>query len=307
MTTYVYRNGSRLTPFMLYQIERLNADFRARWGLEIIVSSGIRLHQEQIDIFLQRYVTAGNINGRKVYDTRVWNGTRYYRISSAGTVAVPGYSNHEIQGQNAAVDIRDTGNDAGVATWGSARQKWVAERAHLYGMDWEGRFFNEAWHYKMFNIFSAVPSGGGGTPIKKGIMVTQYHREDATSRKSGRELQPGSSFWLNTVNGAKTSQATNVAGGVGPTVFTLHVYALGKPGDAVDVQLYWDQTKTTGPHSGHYTERMVFDKEGIINRSVTSQRGLGAGDAVYANFRVPKSNAGAVKVSVFDSDAYLII
>lgn len=306
MTTYVYRNGSRLTPYMLYQIERLNAAFKARWGLEIVVSSGIRLHQEQINVFLQRYVTAGNIRGRKVYDTRVWRGVRYYRISSAGTVAVPGTSNHEIQGSNAAVDIRDTGSDAGVATWGSARQKWVAAEAPKYGMDWEGRFFNEAWHYKVFNIFAAVPSGGGGTSIKKGIMVTHYHREDATSRKRGRSLQPGSSFWLNTVDQAATSKATNVVGGIGPYTLTLHVYATGTPGDAIDVQLYWDNTKTSGPHSGHYTERMVFDKEGVINQSVSSQRAVANGYAVYANFRVPRSNKGPVKVTVFDSDAYLL-
>lgn len=307
MTVYVYRNGARLTPYMLYQIERLNADFKKRWGLEIIVSSGIRLHQEQIDIFLQRYVTANKINGRKVYDTRVWNGVRYYRISSAGTVAVPGYSNHEVQGTNGAVDIRDTGNDAGVATWGSARQKWVAERAHLYDMDWEGRFFNEAWHYKMKNIFSAVPSGGGGTPIKKGIQVIHYHREDKTCRARGRDLAPGNSFWLNIIDKAATSQATNIVGGIGPYVLTLHVYATGTPGDAIDVQLYWDDTKTAGPHSGHYTERFVFDKDGVINGSVTSQRAVAAGYAVYANMRTPKTNKGPSKVTLFDSDAYLLV
>ena len=308
MTAFVFRNGSRLTPYMLYQIERLNRDFKARWGLEIVVSSGIRLHQEQIDIFLERYVTAGKINGRKVYDTRVWNGVRYYRISSAGTVAVPGYSNHEIQGNTGAVDIRDTGNDAGVATWGSARQKWVAERAHLYDMDWEGRFFSEAWHYKMKNIFSAVPSGGGGTPIKRGKQVIYYHREDKTSRARGRVLAPGSSFWLNIVDKASMSQATNVVGGIGPYAITQHVYASGgTPGDAIDVQLYWDNTKTDGPHSGHYTQRFVFDKNGIINGSVTSQRAVAAGYAVYANMRAPKTNKSSCKIAVFDTDAYLIV
>ena len=166
MTTFVSRNGSRLTPYMYYQIERLNADVKRLFGVEVIVSSGIRLAQEQIDIFLQRYVTAGNVRGRHVYDTRVWRGVRYYRISSAGTVAVPSTSNHEIQGTSAAVDLRDTGSDGGLATWGSARSNWLRANAHRYGMVPEGFNFNEAWHYKMLNIYSAVPSGGGGDKPK---------------------------------------------------------------------------------------------------------------------------------------------
>lgn len=170
MTVYVYRNGARLTPYMYWQIERLNADVKRLFGVEVVVTSGIRLPQEQIDIFLQRYVTAGNIRGRKVYDTRVWNGVRYYRISSAGTVAVPSTSNHEIQGTNAAVDLRDTGRDGGLATWGSARSNWLRANAWRYGMEPEGFNFNEAWHYKMLNIFATPPNqpaGGGSKPLPK--------------------------------------------------------------------------------------------------------------------------------------------
>ena len=303
---FVFRDGSRLTPYMFYQIERLSADLNSIFGVRIIVSSGIRVPQEQIDIFLERYVTAGNVRGRRVYDTRVWNGVRYYRISSAGTVAVPGTSNHEIQGSKAAVDIRDTGGDAGITVASSRRGRWIRENAWRYGLIASGDGFGEGWHFDILNIWSAVP-GGSSTPTRKGPMVTHYHREDATSRARGRELAPGNSFWLNTTDKAAVSQATNVAGGIGPTIFTLHVYATGTPGDAVDVQLYWDQTTTDGPHSGHYTERMVFDKEGVIQRSVTSQRGLGAGDAVYANFRAAKTNKSNLKVQLFDSDAYLVV
>lgn len=310
MTDFVWRDGSRLTPYMAYQIECLNRDLRANFGVGVLVSSGIRIPQEQIDIFLQRYVTAGNIRGRKVYDTRVWNGTRYYRISSAGTVAVPGTSNHEIQGSKAAVDLRDTGGDtggdAGITVASSKRGRWIRQNAWRYGLVASGDGFGEGWHFDILNIWNAVP---GGTPTEKGITVIHYHREDGTARSKGyRTLKPGDAFWLHTTPGIATSQATNLGGGIGPTIFTLHVYAHGgTPGDAIDVQLYWDQTKTEGPHSGHYTERMVFDKEGIINRSVTSQRALGSGDAVYGQLRAPSTNKGTFVVSLFDSDAYLIV
>lgn len=162
MVTYVTRNGSRLTPYMFYQIERLNTDFKKIFGVEIIVTSGIRLHQEQIDIFLKRYVKASNVRGRKVYDTRVWKGVRYYRISSAGTVAAPGSSNHEIQGTRAAVDLRDTGKDAGVAVAGSRRSNWLKANASKYGLVASGFGFREPWHYDVLNIFNAVPGASTG-------------------------------------------------------------------------------------------------------------------------------------------------
>jgi hypothetical protein len=76
MVDYVYRDGSRLTPYMLYQIERLNSELRRLFGVGLIVTSGIRTYEEQVKIFLERYVVASQVRGRRVYDTRVWNGVR---------------------------------------------------------------------------------------------------------------------------------------------------------------------------------------------------------------------------------------
>jgi len=188
MVTYVYRNGARLTPHMFYQIERLNFDLKKLFGVEVYVTSGIRLPQEQIDIFLKRYVTAGNINGRKVYDTRVWRGTRYYRISRLGTVAVPGTSNHEIQGSNAAVDIRDTGSGPGIATAGSARAKWLRENCWRYDMVAEGYNFKEPWHYKTLNIFNAVPGGGGANPQPAPKPEPEEEDEDMATKPVGHYI-----------------------------------------------------------------------------------------------------------------------
>lgn len=167
MVDLVTIDGQRATPYMAYQLRRLKNDFRARFGLEIYAVSGIRLDWEQIQIFLARYVKAGEVNGRYVYDTRVWNGVRYYRISNAGTVAVPGTSNHEIQGDSAAWDFADSGSDAGVSRAGSARSNWLRDNAWRYDLEPEGFNFGEAWHYKAKKIFNAVPgssSGNGGAP-----------------------------------------------------------------------------------------------------------------------------------------------
>lgn len=172
---YVYRDGQRLTPWMAWCIDRLSADMHSLFGVWVRVRSGIRTYEEQKAIFLERYVTAGNVRGRKVYDTRWWNGQLWYRISSAGTVAVPGSSNHEVQGTTAAADLYDTGSDAGITVAGTRRANWLRENAHRYGLNPSGYGFREPWHYDIPNIFNPVPGapagGGNATPKESDMTV----------------------------------------------------------------------------------------------------------------------------------------
>ena len=164
----VWRDGARLTLWMLYVITLLDADLYRMFGVHVLVSSAIRTYADQERIFRQRYVTAANVKGRRVYDTRVWNGVRWYRISSAGTVAVPGTSNHEIQGTKAAVDLRDTGKDAGITVATSARGKWIRKWCRDKGLlIASGDGFREGWHFDVPGIFRTpptIPSGGGSKP-----------------------------------------------------------------------------------------------------------------------------------------------
>lgn len=304
---WVWVDGSRLTPWMAYQVARLDADFYKRWGVHIKVTSGIRTCAEQERIFRDRYVTAGNINGRKVYDTRVWNGVRWYRISPLGTVAVPCTSNHNINGTSGAYDLRDTGSDPGITRAGTPRANWLRANAHKYDMVPEGYNFSEPWHYKALNIFKTPPSsgGGGGSTPGKGTVVNHYQRQDATARSAGRVLTKGQAFWLNINKGASPSKASNIVGGVGPYSFAVHIYAEGTPGDVVEVVLAWDNTKTSGPHSFHYVERVTIDRDGQAKASFPFLRAVSSGYAVYARAMADADNKGNVKVTVFDTDAYL--
>jgi hypothetical protein len=181
--TFVYRDGARLTPIMLYWINRLDADFFKRWGVHIIVSSGIRLRSEQAAIWYARYVTAGNVRGRRVYDTRWWKGQLWYRISSAGTVLPPDspLANHVLENTDSgAVDLRDTGKDAGILTAGSERDRWLHEivngkpRIEHYNLSNEGDGFGERWHKKYLgNPWAAVPKPKPKpTPTKKDTDMT---------------------------------------------------------------------------------------------------------------------------------------
>ncbi|WQY99834.1 hypothetical protein [Microbacterium phage MO526] len=167
MADYVYRDGQRLTAWMFYVITLLNRDLLAAFGVHVIVTSAIRTYEEQKRIFLERYVTAGNVRGRRVYDTRWWNGVLWYRISAAGTVAVPGSSNHEIQGQKAAVDIRDSGADAGITVASSVRGRWIRDWCRRTGLlIASGDGFREGWHFDVPGIFRTPPASPAGAPGK---------------------------------------------------------------------------------------------------------------------------------------------
>lgn len=178
--TYTWWGRARVTPWMSYQLSRLDGDLRRSFGVALIANSGIRTAQEQIDIFLSRYVTAGNVKGRYVYDTRWWNGQLWYRISAAGTVAAPGSSNHEIQGSRAAVDIADTGATGGITNRNSIRGVWLRQNAWRYGMVASGDGFGEGWHFDINNIFNTPPADwadGGSEPFPTPEPVKDYPME----------------------------------------------------------------------------------------------------------------------------------
>ncbi|ALJ19572.1 peptidoglycan recognition protein family protein [Microbacterium sp. No. 7] len=148
------------------------------------------------------------------------------------------------------------------------------------------------------------------TPIvikPKEITMKHYQRLDATARATGRELKPGEGFYLHTDTGQATDKASNIVGGDGAYVITAHVYAEGTPGDIVDVKLVWQDTKADNvKNSPHYVERIEIGQDGTARRSVTFQRGVDRGFAVYARLDANRSNKGeAVRVTMLDTDAAL--
>jgi len=147
---FVYEtiDGQRVENSVGAAFRRMAADFQAATGCSLHISSGTRTDAEQEAIFRARYVLAGQVNGRRVYDTRWWAGQMWYRISSAGTVAPPGSSNHQEGGPNGprSIDVYDSGADAGVTRFGTRRNQWMHDNAHRYEFENEGEKFNEAWH-----------------------------------------------------------------------------------------------------------------------------------------------------------------
>lgn len=169
--TFTTFQGKRVTPYMAYCLKRFDQWLTKHYKLNIVCRDAIRTEAQQEAIFRARYVTAGNVNGRKVYDIRWWNGQWWYRVSSAGTVAPPNspQANHQIQGTAAAFDIADTGRDAGItarySTRGQAFREAIKPGGELgdLGVEAEGDNFGEGWHFKVKNIDRAVPSSTPAT------------------------------------------------------------------------------------------------------------------------------------------------
>lgn len=175
MPTYTTINGQRVEVNAATAFGQMAAEFKRVHGVDLLVTSGTRTKAEQTAIFLARYVTAGGVRGRKVYDTRWWNGQLWYRVSSAGTVAVPGTSNHEETGPvgASALDVRDSGRDAGVTRAGTARSNWLRDNASRWGFVANGLGFGEPWHIEYRGGASAGPASGGAAGFSQTVANEQ--------------------------------------------------------------------------------------------------------------------------------------
>ncbi|GAA1998223.1 hypothetical protein [Microbacterium pumilum] len=151
MSRYVSRDGSRLTRAMLRDLNALDQAFAARFGKQLHVNSGVRLRSEQEQLFRERYVPSSEVNGRRTYDFRQWQGIWWARISDLGTVAAPDspHANHVIENTGrGALDLRDDGVDAGVSSRENPRADWLKANALAQGYSPEGYNFSEPWHYR---------------------------------------------------------------------------------------------------------------------------------------------------------------
>jgi len=159
---FVTRDGCRFTPRMSFDFERLAAALRAAFpGVELHASSALRTYEEQEAIFRDRYVVQASGNG-PYGDVRWWNGARWVRVKSGGTVAQPGSSNHEFESTGyGAVDVYDSASDAGVTVAGTVRAKWLRAHAAEFGFEPEGYGFAEPWHLKYVgDLWGSLPGGG---------------------------------------------------------------------------------------------------------------------------------------------------
>ena len=144
MVTTVRVDGLPVAPGTARAFYGLKAAFEKKFpGITLHVYSGYRSYADQEKIFRERY----RAHAYSPYgDYRWWNGVRWGRVSGEGTVAIPGMSNH---GNGRALDIRDSGRDAGVTIAGNARSNWIRANAGRYGFHPAGYGFGEPWHIEL--------------------------------------------------------------------------------------------------------------------------------------------------------------
>ncbi|WIC89445.1 endolysin [Microbacterium phage BAjuniper] len=128
--SYVIIDGQRVEVNIARHYRLMEAEFNSVFGVDLIISSGTRTREEQAYLY----------NG--------W----IKRLPGFNLAAPPGYSNHEEYGPIGpiALDLRDSGGDAGVTVIGSARSNWLAANCGRWGFHNSGHFFSprEGWHYE---------------------------------------------------------------------------------------------------------------------------------------------------------------
>lgn len=153
---YTTINGERVETHVAADFARMDAEFYSITGYHLVINSGTRTRAEQ------EYLYNGWIN----------------RLPGFNLAAPPGKSNHEENGPIGprALDLSDTGADAGVMTIGSYRSNVLVQIAPKHNFKNAGHFFNprEAWHYEWTGSFSAAAGGYvPGTPIDEKVLREQ--------------------------------------------------------------------------------------------------------------------------------------
>lgn len=135
---YVWIDGERVEVNVAANFARLNLAFRAAFpGLYLIISSGTRTRAEQQELY-DAYLRGGPL------------------------AAPPGSSNHEENGPAGprALDVRDSGADAGVTVKGTVRANWLRANAPRFGFNPAGYSFSriEPWHIEFTGALAAPAS-----------------------------------------------------------------------------------------------------------------------------------------------------
>lgn len=142
----------RVRKDLLAQTVALRAAFQKALGFPLAITDSYRQYSghyyAQVETFL-RYYTRTPQPGRP---TKVWNGVTYWQRPGFPMAATPGMSNH---GWGTAIDF-----GAGVDSYGSKAQKWMAANAHRFGWYWpswaqkRGAAF-EPWHYEATPVLAS--------------------------------------------------------------------------------------------------------------------------------------------------------
>lgn len=168
-----YTSGSVLHGSNIREaLEAASAILVAEGYPAITIVSGDREYDEQVAIFLARYVLTSQVNGRRVYDFRWWEGRQYARISSAGTVAAPSPTAPHIA--RIAADLGYPYNDRSTAA-----HRRLQQIAPGLGLSWTGRLFGEDWHWETTRGVGRIDTSGSpaGSATEEALIVNKNDQD----------------------------------------------------------------------------------------------------------------------------------
>lgn len=228
--SYTTIDGHRVETTVAAKFREMAAEFQRVWGLSLHVESGTRTRAEQ----------------QRLYDG--W----LKRLPGFNLAAPPGQSFHEESGPQGprALDLRDSGNDAGVRTVGTRRNNWIRDNASRWGFTLSGLTFSpkEGWHVH----FTGVLGGGGSAPAGQWPARTRYGHDwtvAAQKKLAAMGLYGGE---LDGKDGPDTQSGTKVLQGV-----------LGLEQDGI----YGPQTNTGADvilGGGNWSNRPVADIQRVV-------------------------------------------
>lgn len=159
--TFTSIDGCRVEVNVAAAFQRMAADFLRDTGCSLHVRDGSRTREEQAALY-QNYLNGGTL------------------------AAPPGQSNHEIDGPNGprSLDLYDSGDDAGVTVFGTARDGWMQRNAGNYGFENEGNNFGEPWHKTFRGDIGGGSAALDGNQRRAGSNGVRARREPNTSSEA---------------------------------------------------------------------------------------------------------------------------
>jgi peptidoglycan hydrolase-like protein with peptidoglycan-binding domain len=209
MLTPIYRNPGYLirTGPAASGLMRLSQRSHAKGYGFITVNSAYRAYNTQDTLFRDHYVPFSQLNGRKWFDSWWWNGQLWCRVSGNARIAPPGDSNH---GEGLAVDLAEPYMTTG------PKHAWFVDRLDFYGFWWEGKGFDEPWHYTSRNKFPKRPAlheGSKGDAVVAWQIVLRYDlRLTAKQMKADGIAGPIFDHWTKVWQKRKGLKADGIVG-----------------------------------------------------------------------------------------------
>ena len=168
-----------------------------RDGLPAGITSALREHAEQRRLFLERYRPQATGSG-PYGDVRRYQGRRYVRTSSAGSVAIPGsqWSRHE---RGLSLDLPEPA------------RAWMRAHGHRYG--WIKDIVpGEPWHFEYQAVRDTRPAPAVATkPALAPTTAPQAHTQEDTTMHIIRKGVSSATYTYRLITGGRAVEISQAA------------------------------------------------------------------------------------------------